>query len=479
MPINEFADRAFRRLFENTQLLVIAQRVSDPPSTKIINWLRTTAGLVVLLLVVQFATGVLMAFHYVPTVQNAHTTVDYIEKVVAYGSWIRSLHYHSSILLPIALLAHILQIAFRAGFKSNPASWVLGIILLGLVLAAAATGYALPWDARAFNGVNVAVSLAGFTPLVGKSLQAWLQGGATISTVTVSRFFGLHAFVIPTVIVSAIVFRVFIAGGNRSKPEVSVGWIESQLFRNAVSMGVFFACLAIYSFYNLAPFGPKVENAEVYIPRPGPQFIWLFELQKYFDGTAAGLIAFGAPTLIFGLLIVVPLLLGVRGKRIVAARYACLSIAGFGIFAVATLTAASIYQDRTDAATAKRLAEQEHEEAKERKRPFKPQVVRLGNIESQTNAIPGTEKSANIVPVPSSYTESCAKCHGSNGEGTRKYPPLTGVTTRQEDALSNESLLEIIDDAEAYGLGSKMPPFKDKLTADQKQEIIKYIRALK
>ena len=51
-----------------------------PNSDCIRVWLQTTGGIVAVLLLVQFLTGVLLAFYYVPSVDHAHTTVSYIEK---------------------------------------------------------------------------------------------------------------------------------------------------------------------------------------------------------------------------------------------------------------------------------------------------------------------------------------------------------------------------------------------------------------
>jgi quinol-cytochrome oxidoreductase complex cytochrome b subunit len=48
-------------------------------------WLQTTGGIVAILLLTQFCTGVLLAFYYVPSVDHAYTTVSYIEKVVSSG----------------------------------------------------------------------------------------------------------------------------------------------------------------------------------------------------------------------------------------------------------------------------------------------------------------------------------------------------------------------------------------------------------
>ena len=83
--------------------------------------------------------------------------------------------------------------------------------------------------------------------------------------------------------------------------------------------------------------------------------------------------------------------------------------------------------------------------------------------------------------IPAAYADNCAKCHGAAGEGRKsgkdKGPLLTDVTTRDEDPLTPGDLAMIIDDAEAQGLNSKMPPFKDKLTPEQKRAIVDWIVA--
>ena len=66
----------------NTEFDAIALRLLDAPSSGISAWARTTAGIVAFLIFLQFFTGILLAFQYVPTVDNAYTTVAYIEQVI-------------------------------------------------------------------------------------------------------------------------------------------------------------------------------------------------------------------------------------------------------------------------------------------------------------------------------------------------------------------------------------------------------------
>src|SRR6185503_9842598 len=80
----------------NTRMNRPAESVSLKHERRSDVWLQTTAGIVGVLLLVQFLTGVLLAFYYVPSVDHAHTTVSYVEKVVSSGSWLRSLHHYGS-----------------------------------------------------------------------------------------------------------------------------------------------------------------------------------------------------------------------------------------------------------------------------------------------------------------------------------------------------------------------------------------------
>ena len=153
--------RLERWLSRWTTLQDIERSLIDEPSTGLSAWARTTAGVVVMLLAVQLLTGVLLAFYYVPSAESAHTTVSYIEKVLPAGSWLRAVHHYGSQWLTLALVIHLAQMFWRATYRRRPVAWMASVMLLMLVLAEGATGYSLPWDARAFFGTRVAEGIAG------------------------------------------------------------------------------------------------------------------------------------------------------------------------------------------------------------------------------------------------------------------------------------------------------------------------------
>ena len=151
-------------------------------------WLEATGGIVAVLLFVQFITGVLLAFYYVPSVDHAHTTVAYVEKVVSSGTWLRALHHYGSQWLAVFVFLHVIRLFFGKAYVENRIQWLVAILLLGLVMAAGGTGYSLPWDARAFFSTRVAEGLMAGLPFVGRMMRLWLLGGSDISTITLSHF---------------------------------------------------------------------------------------------------------------------------------------------------------------------------------------------------------------------------------------------------------------------------------------------------
>ena len=193
-----------------TTLEDIERTLIDKPSSGFEAWMRTTAGVVVMLLTLQVITGLLLGFYYVPSTESAHTTVEYIEKVVPAGSWIRSLHHYGSMWLTLCLVLHLAQMFGRATYRRRPVAWMASVILLGLILGSGATGYSLPWDARAFFGTRVTEGIAGGLPLIGSVAREWILGGPEISPITLGRFFALHAMIIPTIILLVLAARLFV-----------------------------------------------------------------------------------------------------------------------------------------------------------------------------------------------------------------------------------------------------------------------------
>jgi mono/diheme cytochrome c family protein len=108
-----------------------------------------------------------------------------------------------------------------------------------------------------------------------------------------------------------------------------------------------------------------------------------------------------------------------------------------------------------------------------------PEIVEKQPAVVNSNASNTQTSSALPTAIPASYTKNCAECHGDKGQGIKASPELTGLTTREEDRRSDEDLLEILNNPKSFGLSSKMKSYKDKLSEEEKQAIILWMKSLK
>jgi len=158
----------------------------------------------------QVITGVFLALYYVPSSDHAHTTVAYISKVVSSGLFLRSLHAYGATAIVILLFLHISQTLLYGSYKGRREMlWLSGCFLLALMLGMAFTGYLLPWDKQAYFASAVGTNIITEIPVIGSPLQELLRGGSQMGTLTISRFFVLHAFVLPGLLIAFIGAHLF------------------------------------------------------------------------------------------------------------------------------------------------------------------------------------------------------------------------------------------------------------------------------
>lgn len=436
--------------------------MTDAGESGVRAWAGATGGVVALLLALQVWTGVLLAFYYVPSAEAAYATVSYVEKVLAGGSWVRALHFHASQWLAAALPLHLLQLFLRRAYEDErPVAWFASLALVALVMANGATGYTLPWDARAFYSTRVAAGIASGLPVVGDAARAWLAGGEDLSTLTLSRFNALHLLVVPFLILSVVFARLHLR-----RPR-SV--FTPRLARGAVAAGLVFVALALVAWKWPAPLGPAAGEAGAgYLPRPGAQFLWLFQLLKYFPPAVASLVAVLLPGALLAALAALPFLRR-RARPLGAAAFAACGLL------VLTLTTIALVEDARDPRVSGRLAQQAREEEEFRRAPFVPR--RVG---PEPRATPATTETSDVRPAPpappAAYADNCARCHGATGEGKGVNPALVGVSKRPDRTV--EDLVRIIRNPRAYQLEKRMPAFAGKLPDDDIRAIADWITTL-
>jgi ubiquinol-cytochrome c reductase cytochrome b subunit len=378
----------------------------------------------------QIVTGVFLALYYVPSADHAHTTVAFIQKQVTMGSFLRSLHAYGSSVMVLLLMLHLAQTYVYGAYKGRrELLWLMGCFLLLLVLGMAFTGYLLPWDQKAYFATAVGTNMASEVPLAGGFLKLLLRGGSEMGTLTLSRFFTLHVFLIPAAIFGAVAAHLFLfrkagaAGPPRPAEELrrmpAATFFPSQVFKDFVFGIGLIVMLGALAWRRPVSLGPVANPADAtYLPRPEWYYLPVFQFIKYFQGAAALLGIVVIPSVVFLALFALPFLDRSPERRPLRRPVALGSLLlVFG--ALVLLGVQSEVQDRRDPAVRAKLAAQEEAERTFATAPFVPEE-NLGSgpgggvaAASQPSALsPDAAKGALLFE-----SEGCSGCHGPQGHG--------------------------------------------------------------
>ncbi len=163
-------------------------------------------GMVFILIIFQIVSGIFLSFYYIPDATGnpapSYTSVNYIMNQVYLGWLIRGVHFWSANLLVIMIVLHMARVFWTGSYRApRELNWMVGVVLLLVVLAFSLTGYLLPWDTKAYWATAVTIQIGASAPGLGPLIKAIAMGGPTLGPNTLQRFFTLHVFILPALVV--------------------------------------------------------------------------------------------------------------------------------------------------------------------------------------------------------------------------------------------------------------------------------------
>ncbi len=372
---------------------------------------------------VQFITGVALWMGYSPSAQTAWESVNYIQSEMFGGWFLRGLHHYTAQAMTVLLVLHLMQVVIDGAYKApREVNFWFGLILLQLVLALSLTGYLLPWDQKGFWATKVATNILGIVPVAGRDLQKIIIGGTDYGHHTLTRFFALHAGILPGLLVALVVGHIYLfrrhgltAAEPRRRPDAAF-WPD-QVLKDAV------ACLAVLAaamflmvrhrmFHTPGPLGAELgapaDPSEPYsAARPEWYFLFLFQFLKFFPAETEIWGALIIPGLVMGIIFLMPFI----GKWKLGHNFnvglLCCLIAGAGL-----LTYWAMLDDKANPAyqmavkDADRMAE------------------RVKELAASPTGIPASGavtllRNDPLTQGPKLFAKHCASCHRyDGGDGT-------------------------------------------------------------
>ena len=327
-------------------------------------WRYVWGSTLVFAFFVQVITGFALWMYYSPSAQTAWESVYYIQYETQGGWLLRGMHHFMAQAMVVLLALHLMQVVIDGAYRApREVNFWLGLILMQIVLGLSLTGYLLPWDQKGYWATRVATNLLGVVPLVGPPLQQIVVGGADYGHHTLTRFFALHAGILPASLVFFLVLHValFRRHGIRYKlpPKFAdTSFWPDQILKDSVAclavlVVVLVLCLHPLDWFSsdggiaMGPSGgaelgaPADPSNQYSAARPEWYFLFLFQFLKLFEGWGEQGELLGAvviPSLVMGGLFLMPIIgrwkLGHRFNiamlLILLCGVAYLTIAAFG-----------------------------------------------------------------------------------------------------------------------------------------------------
>lgn len=320
-------------------------------------WRYAWGSTLVFTFVVQMITGFFLWASYSPSSQTAWESVYYIQHHMTGGALLRGIHHFTAQTMIVLLALHFLQVVIDGAYRApREVNFWIGLVLLQIVLGLSLTGYLLPWDQKGYWATKVATNIMGIVPVIGPSLQRVVVGGADYGHHTLTRFFALHAGLLPAAMVVFIVAHIYVFRRHGIKPKEppqgpdSHFWVD-QILKDSIAC---LAVLAVVLFLIVRPWifsgghmpigaelGAPADPSEPYsAARPEWYFLFLFQFLKFFPGKSEVWGALHIPGMVMTLLFLMPIL--GRWKK---GHYFNLGLLGTLLGGIVLLTFMAIIED--------------------------------------------------------------------------------------------------------------------------------------
>jgi len=446
-----------------------AEAVMHPVPAKAASWWYVFGSAATVLLMLQVATGILLALVYTPSASEGWKSLQFLNNNVTLGWYLRAMHGWGSDFMIAIVLIHMCQVFLFGAYKfPRELTWIVGVILLLMTLGMAFTGQVLRFDQDAYWGLGIGASIMSRVPVIGAPLVHFMLGGSIIAGPTLSRFFALHVFVIPGILLAAVgvhVWMVLRLGINewpmpgrivrkatyeREYHDLvkkdGIPFVPDAVWKDAVFAAAIMLAVMACALW-LGPFGPTGQPDPTIIqaaPKPDFAFLWIYAVLAFLPPSIETPVMLIVPVLAIGAMLLLPLVAGEGEKhwsrRPLAVLMVSVIAVTLGIFTrLGTYTPWSPIMEAwsADAIPVRYLHE-------------------LTPVELQGAVV--------------FQNKQCRNCHSVGGSGGMRGPALDAVATRLTEPQLVRQVLQG---------GGNMPAYGNTLTPDETTALVDFLTTLK
>jgi ubiquinol-cytochrome c reductase cytochrome b subunit len=329
------------------------------------------------------------------------------------------------------------------------------------------TGQVMRFDQDAYWGLGIGASIMSRVPLIGAPLVHLLLGGPIIGGATLSRFFTLHVFVIPGLLLAGVGVHIWMTllHGVSEWPmpgrlvrkstyereyhdltaKTGIPFVPDAAWKDAVfAAAVMFAVMACAFFFG--PFGPTGTPDPTIIqtvPKPDFAFLWIYSLLAFLPANLETPVILVAP--IFGIagILLLPLVAG-EGERHWARRPVAVLMVSVIAITLGIFTRLGTYTPWSPIMDAWTSA------------PIPPEYLHKRTPLERQGALVLQDK-------------QCRNCHSLEGVGGQRGPALDAVASRMtEDQIIRQVLQG----------GGNMPAYGNALNPSETKALVRFLMTL-
>ncbi len=233
----------------------------------------------------QMVTGICLWMTYSPSTTTAWESVYYIQNEMTLGWVVRGIHHFAAQTMMILLVLHLMQVVIDGAYRApREVNFWIGLILMQIVMVLGVTGYLLPWDQRGYAATQIVTGIIGSTPIVGPAVQLIVQGGPDYGHLNLTRFFALHAGILPLCLLFFLFLHIYVfrRHGYQGQPkstEPTEKYWPDQFLKDAVAcLAVLAAIMACTLYWRGGELTAPADPAEAYsAARPEWYYLFLFK----------------------------------------------------------------------------------------------------------------------------------------------------------------------------------------------------------
>jgi ubiquinol-cytochrome c reductase cytochrome b subunit len=446
----------------------IRATAEHPVPRETASWFYVFGSAALTIFMLQIVTGILLALIYVPSAGEAWNSLQTLNHSVALGWFIRALHGWGSNFMVAIVLIHMVQVFLFGAYKfPRELTWIVGVFLLLVTLGMAFTGQVLRFDQDAYWGLGIGASIASRVPVIGPWAVSLMLGGPIIAGATLSRFFALHVFVVPGLLIAFVgvhLLMVLKLGINEwpmpgrivrrdtymqeyheLTHKEGIPFVPAAVGKDILFSGFVLLAIAACAIH-FGPFGPSGQPDPTIIqtaPRPDFFFLWLYALLSFLPPSAETPILLIGPAIGIIMLLMLPFFAGEGEKSWKRRPIAVLTIMLIAV-ALGTMTHLG-----------------EHT-------PWSPVMDAWSSVPIPSEYIHGRtalERQGALV----FQAKQCHNCHSLDDQGGKRGPALDSVALR----LTQDQLIRQVIQG-----GGNMPAYGKNLSPAETTALVAFLETL-